>query len=109
MRLVIGSWKIIEIWLPRTLRICSSGNFRSSRPSSRTSPVTRLLAAANKPMIDSAVTLLPEPDSPTMATVSRGPISNEIPFTTVVQTPSTRNAVVRLRTASTGPVVMLRP
>ena len=29
-------------------------------------------------MIDSAVTLFPEPDSPTIATVSRGPISNEI-------------------------------
>ena len=31
-------------------------------------------------MIDSAVTLLPEPDSPTIATVSRGPISNETLF-----------------------------
>ena len=28
-------------------------------------------------MIDSAVTLLPEPDSPTMATVSPGPMSND--------------------------------
>ena len=53
-------------------------------------------------MIDSAVTLLPEPDSPTMATVSRGAISKEMPLTTVVHTPSTRNAVVRSRTASTG-------
>ena len=63
---------------------------------------TRLLAAGSSPMIDSAVTLLPEPDSPTIATVSRCPISNEIPFTTVVHSPSTRNAVVRLRTARTG-------
>jgi hypothetical protein len=61
-------------------------------------------------MIDNAVTLLPEPDSPTIATVSRGATSNEMPFTTVFHTPSTRNAVVRLRTASTGPAaVMSRP
>src|SRR5215472_5617272 len=52
-------------------------------------------------MIESAVTLLPEPDSPTIATVSRGPISNEIPLTTVDQTSSTRNDVVRLRTERT--------
>ena len=53
-------------------------------------------------MIDNAVTLLPEPDSPTIATVSRGPTSNEIPLTTVIHWPSTRNEVVRSRTSRTG-------
>ena len=58
-------------------------------------------------MIDNAVTLLPEPDSPTIATVSRGATSNEMPFTTVFHTPSTRNDVVRLWTASTGPAAVM--
>lgn len=37
---VIGSWKIIEISLPRIFRISGSGNASSSRPSKRMLPPT---------------------------------------------------------------------
>ena len=53
-------------------------------------------------MIDSEVTLLPDPDSPTMATVSRGATSKEILRTTDRHSSSTRKDVVRSRTDSTG-------
>ena len=37
---VIGSWKIIEISLPRTLRIAASPSPRRSRPAKRMAPLT---------------------------------------------------------------------
>ena len=57
-------------------------------------------------MIESAVTLLPEPDSPTTATVSFGAMSKVRPFTTWRHRPSTRNEVFRSRMERMG-VVML--
>ena len=45
-------------------------------------------------MIDSAVTLLPEPDSPTIATVSFAPIEKDRLRTTGHHAPSTRKAAV---------------
>ena len=59
-------------------------------------------------MIDSAVTLLPEPDSPTTASVSFGAMSKETLRTTGFHSPSTRKEVVRLRTERIG-VVMSSP
>ncbi len=53
-------------------------------------------------MIDSEVTLLPEPDSPTIATVSPGMTLKEMSFTTVRHSPSARKDVVRLETERTG-------
>ena len=55
-------------------------------------------------MIESAVTLLPEPDSPTMATVSFGPMEKERFRTTGRHSPSTRKAVVRPETSRIGSV-----
>jgi len=56
---------------PRTDRISSSGSLRRSRPSNSTSPDTiRPGGLGIRRMIDSASTDLPEPDSPTIATVS---------------------------------------
>ncbi len=53
-------------------------------------------------MTDSDVTLLPEPLSPTMATVSPGMTSKETLRTTLAHCPSTRKDVVRPRTERTG-------
>src|SRR5471030_400972 len=53
-------------------------------------------------MTDSEVTLLPEPDSPTIASVSPGKTSNERSRTTGSQSSSPRNEVVRFFTSSTG-------
>jgi hypothetical protein len=57
-------------------------------------------------MIESAVTLLPEPDSPTTARVSFGAMSKETFRTTGFHRPSTRKDVVRLLTDRMGGVVM---
>ncbi|UIJ88688.1 hypothetical protein LZK77_23170 [Rhizobium leguminosarum] len=48
------------------------------------------------------MTLLPEPLSPTIATVSPGMTSKETSRTTGFQSPSTRKEVVRFRTERTG-------
>src|SRR5436190_17142144 len=79
---VIGSWKIIEIASPRILRISASGSASRSRPSNSTRPSTvRPGGDAIKRRIDSDVTLLPQPDSPTMQSVSPRPTENETPST----------------------------
>ena len=73
LREVIGSWNTMDIWAPRTSRICSSLTSRRSRPSNRMRPpVTRPGGLGTRRRIDSALTDLPQPDSPTMATVSPG-------------------------------------
>src|SRR5215510_2458664 len=51
-------------------------------------------------MIDSAVTLLPQPDSPTTPSVVRGAISNDTPSTARTQPSSVRNSVTRSRISS---------
>ena len=79
---VIGSWKIMPISRPRTLRISSSGSARRFRPLKRISPSTMRPAGADTSRItESALTDLPQPDSPTSATVS--------PLRTFHDTPST--------------------
>ena len=68
---VIGSWKIIEMSLPRTRRISSSLILSRSRPPSFTVPETmRPGGSGIRRISDSAVMLLPQPDSPTIASVS---------------------------------------
>src|SRR3954454_25258595 len=51
-------------------------------------------------MIDSAVTLLPLPDSPTSPTVERAAISNDTPSTARTAPASIRNSVTRSRISS---------
>ena len=66
-RLVIGSWKIIAISPPRTRRISSSEQASRSRPSSEIEPEGMRAGGISRSRITvSAVTLLPDPDSPTM-------------------------------------------
>ena len=89
LRLVIGSWKIMASRLPRSLRISPSSSRTRSRFSNVTLPFTvRASRGGKSRMIESAVTLLPQPDSPTMPSVSPGNTSNETPSTARV-TPST--------------------
>ncbi len=79
---VIGSWKIIEMSRPRMARISSSGSCSRSTPSSTTSPSTmRPGGSAISRISDSAVMLLPQPDSPTIASVSPRAIANDTPST----------------------------
>ncbi len=70
---VIGSWKIIAMSRPRTSRIASSDRCSRLRPSNRMRPaVTLPVFLARSRMMASEETDLPQPDSPTMATVSPG-------------------------------------
>ena len=57
----------------------------------------RLFAGGNRPITASAATVLPEPDSPTTASVSRGPTSKESFATAGRQTPSPRKWTERSR------------
>ena len=70
---VIGSWKIIAISLPRTPRIIGSVSCSRSRPSNSIEPDSTLPGGLGiRRRIDSAVTLFPQPDSPTTASVWPG-------------------------------------
>jgi hypothetical protein len=66
---VIGSWKIIEISLPRIAHL-------AARRAQQVAAVERMRPGdapggiGIRRRIDMAVTLLPQPDSPTMASVS---------------------------------------
>ena len=66
---VIGSWKIIAICRPRTSSSSRSDRCTRSRPSNEIEPLTMRAVCASRPMIESAVTDLPQPDSPTMPSV----------------------------------------
>src|SRR5689334_18729006 len=99
---VIGSWKIMEISLPRTRRSSSGDSFRRSRSLNIASPEEIVFWRGLSPMMVMQVTLLPHPDSPTMASV--------LPLSTLKETPSTApttpssvlNEVFRSRTSSSG-------
>ena len=88
---VIGSWKIRAISPPRIARISRPSAFSSTRsvtpPSgrvSRISPSTILPGASTMRRIDCAVTLLPQPLSPTMPSVLPACTSNDAPSTALV-------------------------
>ena len=71
LRLVIGSWKIIEMRWPRRRFIASSLSVVSSSPSNLIEPAAmRPVSGGIRRRIESAVTDLPQPDSPTMPSVS---------------------------------------
>ncbi len=100
LRLVIGSWKIIAIRLPRSARMSSFDNAVISSPAKRIEPSIRPVSGAISRRIDSAVTDLPQPDSPTMPSVSRGLRSNETPSTARTIPSTVKNCVRRSRTTS---------
>jgi hypothetical protein len=67
----MGSWNTMEIWAPRTWRISSSLSSSRSRPLKLMTPSTILPGGSGiRRKMDMALTDLPQPDSPTMATVS---------------------------------------
>ncbi len=69
-REVIGSWKIMLMREPRSCLRFSSSYFVMSSPSRRISPsVTLPVVPMSRPMMESEVTLFPEPDSPTSPSV----------------------------------------
>ena len=76
-----GSWKMIAASLPRTSDSSASESPVSSRPPSRIEPPEIRAAPGSRPSTESAVRLLPQPDSPTIARMR--------PVSTPSETPST--------------------
>jgi hypothetical protein len=80
-RLVIGSWKIIAMSRPRIRRSSRSERLKRSRSPSVAVPLVIRPARGRMPRSASEVTLFPQPDSPTMPSVSPGAMSKEMPLT----------------------------
>ena len=79
---VIGSWKIIPILLPRIWRTSSSSILITSSPSKMISPDTIFPGGLGiKRKIERALTVFPQPLSPTNPTISPGWMSYETPAT----------------------------
>ena len=77
----VGCWKIIEIRSPRISRISSSVSLSRSLPSKITSPSSTTPGGATRRMIESEVTLLPQPDSPTRPRISPRRTAKSTPVT----------------------------
>src|SRR6266567_2394969 len=86
---------------PRSSRSSAWVSLRRSTPSKRISPpAMRPGGCGTNPMIDSAVTLLPQPDSPTMPSVRPAAIEKLTPSTAGNSPLSTVKNVLRFRTSS---------
>src|SRR5260370_641219 len=89
--------------LPRTSRIAASLNPSRSRPARRIAPDTmRPGGEGTRRSTDSAVTLLPQPDSPTIARVSPGMTWNETPSTARTTPSRVKNQVLRSAISRSG-------
>ena len=100
---VIGSWKIIAISWPRTSSSSRSLSVVRSRPSKMTSPPTIFAGGFGiSPMIDSAVTDLPQPDSPTIPSVLPLSTANETPSTALTTPSRVKKCVCRSLTSRSG-------
>jgi hypothetical protein len=96
---VIGSWKIMAISPPRTLRSSSAGMATRSRPRHSTRPLTWPGSRIRR-MMERNVTLLPEPDSPTRPTTSPGATSKSTSAAAIAWPRGVSKVVVRPRTIS---------
>jgi hypothetical protein len=86
---------------PRTRRISRSPSASSSSPWNRIEPAaTRAGGFGSRPMIESAVTLLPLPDSPTMPSTSPSATSNPMSSTAGSSPRPLPKTTRRLRTDS---------
>jgi len=81
-RVIIGSWKTIEISLPRILRSSRSFSPTSSRPLNLMElPGWMLPFVSSNPISEKPVIDLPEPDSPTRPITSPRSSVKEMPST----------------------------
>ena len=106
---VIGSWKIIAISLPRILRISGSVLVNKFWPRSEIEPPSmRPGGIGIKRMIESALTDLPEPDSPTMPSVEPLSTEYESPFTAPTKPSSVLKPTRRSLTSRIGKALRFR-
>src|SRR5918998_451892 len=100
-REVRGSWKIMAIPDPRILRSSWGGRPSSSRPLNLTDPVTSALAG-RRPRVASMVTVLPEPDSPTIPRTFAGSRLRSTPRTADTRPSMVGNVTWRSEISSTA-------
>ena len=91
----MGSWKIMEMLPPRTCSISDSDSDSRSLPSKVMEPPATWPGFCSRPMMESDVTLLPEPDSPTTAKISPCSRSNVTPLTARTTPLRVGNSVTR--------------
>ena len=99
---VIGSWKIMLMSRPRIDCICRSGRPTRSRPKSAIFPVSIRAVDDSSRMIESDVTLLPEPLSPTIPSTRPCSMRNEMSSTAFITPSSVWKKVRRWSTSMTG-------
>ncbi len=97
----IGSWNMVPIDLPRIRDIAWSDSPSSSLPCKRTDPDTSAYSGSS-PMTAIAAVLLPEPDSPTMATTSPGSMWYVVPRTADTATSPVSKVTFRSVTSSSA-------
>src|SRR3954471_2808560 len=96
---VMGSWNTNPISRPRIRRSCDGVAPRRSRPSNLARPVTCAVSGSSCSS-DIALTLLPQPDSPTTPSTSRFSSENESPSTAWTVPSSVSNRTERSCTSS---------
>ena len=101
-RVIIGSWKIIAMLAPRSLRISCSGFPTSSIPLNRIEPETTRPGGSTSPRMEKPVTDLPDPDSPARPRISPGRTVNEMPSTALTIPSLVKKWVSRSETARVG-------
>ena len=99
---VIGSWKTMAMRAPRTRRIASASLSSRSSPSRRMRPATICPGGGTSRMIDSDVTLLPQPDSPTSPSTSPRSMAKLTPSTARTVPAPVANCVRRPSTDSSA-------
>ena len=92
----------MAISAPRISRSASSLRCTMSRPRKLIGPSTMRAGSSSRRMMDFAVTLLPEPDSPTMPSVSPGRSVKLTPSTARTTPASVKNQVCRSSTWRMG-------
>src|SRR5258706_11343370 len=103
----IGSWKIMAMPEPRMSRsVRGSARSRSVPSKSRSSACTFSGGSRTRRMIESAVTLFPDPLSPTSPSTSPGSSVKDTPLTARIMPWSVLKLVVRSRTVRSA---MLSP
>src|SRR5437868_10612402 len=103
---VMGSWKIMAIFSPRSFRTSSSGEASMLQPAKSTSPSMQACGGSRR-INASAVADLPEPDSPTSASDSLSRMENETSRTAVSRLPPVAgNAIFNWRTSSSTPLIL---
>ncbi len=80
LRQLVGCWKIMEMRLPRISSISGSESAARSLPSKKTAPSTIFPEAGSRRMMESEVTLLPLPDSPTSPMIWPGSMAKSTPL-----------------------------